>query len=95
MILLGLLFINVAFFLMLMRLSSWYNLKREDYGFHLICLNLTALLLVLNENMDIFIEYPFSIKLFSALALVYGVLGFFRKRMIYLIRVVVDRIKNK
>jgi hypothetical protein len=69
-------------------------LKGEDYGYHLVCLNLTALLLAFNEYLGCFIDYPFSLKLFSALTLVYLVPGSFRKHLISLIKVVPDRSKN-
>ena len=75
------LFINLAFLVLLLRLSKWYDIRKEGYWYHLACLNLAAFLIVINEQVNLLLDYPFIIKLFIALAIAYIALGLFKNRI--------------
>ncbi|RNI29623.1 hypothetical protein EFA69_08680 [Rufibacter immobilis] len=80
-IIIVILFFNLAFLAMLFRLSTWYNIRKEGYGYHLVCLNFAALLIFINEQISFFIDYPFIIKVIVALSIPYLALGLFKKRL--------------
>lgn len=85
---------NIVFILMLLRASRWFKLKKEDYWFYMINLNLVAILMFLNEYFEIATDYPFALKLLVSFAFAFTFLELFRKPIVRRIRTILNRFRK-
>ena len=65
------LLLNAGFLAALFRVSQWYKISKEEYMFHMLCMNLVMLLLYASKQLEIGTDYVIALRFFSALTIVY------------------------
>ena len=91
-----LLFINFGFGVALSRAASStrYKVKTENFWYHLICFNLTILMLFISKHLSLFAGHPISIKFFALFFSIHFFAGLFKTKLVKLVKVVVAKVKN-
>lgn len=79
---------------MIGRMTVWYKFKTEDYVFYMIALNLVAVVIYLNEILDIVTDYPFFLELIVALGLVFLVMEMNKKSIVRRIKSIINNLKG-
>ena len=94
--LLLLLIINFGFILALRRAASRtrYKINKGIFWYHLVCFNLTILLLFICKMYSLLAGYPISIKFFGFFFSIHLFAGLFKTRLIKLAEELVTKVKK-
>jgi hypothetical protein len=86
--------INLAFALLILRISGIFKLKSEDFWFYMFTLNLVAILLFVSEYFEIANHYSFVKRFLCIMIPTFGIMEFFKKPIVNSFKLLIKKLPH-